>query len=79
MTHVWNSKMGGAASMQVELLESIIPHDRRELALALFHENDYSINGKILLFGRRRNSLIHVPIFRRTSHHIIIIQASWKR
>ena len=58
MTHVWNSKMGGAASMQVELLESIIPHDRRELALALFHENDYSINGKILLFGRRRILLI---------------------
>ncbi|KAL3786083.1 hypothetical protein ACHAW5_009607 [Stephanodiscus triporus] len=48
MTQVWDSKMG-AASRHVELLESIIPHDRRELALSLFHENDYSINGK--LFG----------------------------
>jgi len=48
MTQVWDSKMG-AASRQVELLESIIPHDRRELALSLFHENDYKINGK--LFG----------------------------
>ncbi len=41
----------GAASMQVELLESIIPHDRRELALALFHENEYSINGKFTYSG----------------------------
>ena len=55
MTHVWDSKMG-AASMQVELLESIIPHDRRELALALFHENEYSLNGKLLI--RRRRILI---------------------
>ena len=46
----------GAASMQVELLESIIPHDRRELALALFHENEYSLNGKLLI--RRRRILI---------------------
>ena len=45
---VWNSKMG-AASKEIELLESLIPHDRKEMALALFHENDYKINGK--LFG----------------------------
>ncbi len=43
---VWSSKMG-AASKEVELLESLIPHDRREMALALFHENDCKINGKL--------------------------------
>ncbi len=37
----------GAASKEAELLESLIPHDRREMALALFHENDYKINGKL--------------------------------
>jgi hypothetical protein len=48
MMQAWNSEMG-AASKQVELLESLIPHDRKEMALTLFHENDYKINGK--LFG----------------------------
>ena len=30
---------------EVTLLESIVPHDRKESALRLFAENNYSING----------------------------------
>jgi hypothetical protein len=45
MVQAWNSKMG-AASKQLELMEPLIPHDRKEMALAMFHENDYKINGK---------------------------------
>ncbi|KAL3823274.1 hypothetical protein ACHAXA_003422 [Cyclostephanos tholiformis] len=55
MMQAWNSEMG-AASKQVELLESLIPHDRKEMALTLFHENDYKINGildKVMLPRRR--------------------------
>jgi hypothetical protein len=41
---VWDAQKG-AESGKVELLESVIPHERKELALALFHENNYKLNG----------------------------------
>ena len=47
---VWDSTLAGNASTEVTLLESIVPHDRRESALRLFHENKYQINGKYILF-----------------------------
>lgn len=65
MMQLWNSKMG-AASKQIELLESLIPHDRKEMALTLFHENDYKINGK--LFGDKYEEL---NISRPTSYDSI--------
>ena len=43
---VWDSTLARNASTEVSLLESIVPHDRRESALRLFHENKYKINGK---------------------------------
>jgi len=42
---VWDAQKG-AESGKVELLESVLPHERKELALALFHENNYKLNGK---------------------------------
>lgn len=42
---VWDAQKG-AESGKIELLESLIPHERKELALALFHENNYKLNGK---------------------------------
>lgn len=41
---VWDSKRA-KLSGETELLESIIPHDRKEAALKLFHENGYKIDG----------------------------------
>ncbi|KAL7532275.1 hypothetical protein ACHAXR_005492 [Thalassiosira sp. AJA248-18] len=42
---VWDSKKARVASGQIDLLESIVPHDRKESALELLHENDHQING----------------------------------
>ena len=43
---VWDSTLARNASTEMSLLESIVPHDRRESALRLFHNNKYKINGK---------------------------------
>lgn len=48
---VWDSTMAGRASIEVSLLESIIPHDRKESALTLFHENSYQLNGTCMLYS----------------------------
>ena len=47
---VWDSTLAGNASTEVAVLESIVPHDRKESALRLFHENKYQLNGKYILF-----------------------------
>ena len=38
---VWDANKASEVSRQVDLLESIVPRDRREAALRLFHENEY--------------------------------------
>ena len=42
---VWDSTMAKNKIAEVTLLESIVPHDRKESALRLFAENNYSIKG----------------------------------
>ena len=42
---VWDANKVRDATEQINLLESIVPHDRKETALKLFHENGYQING----------------------------------
>ena len=44
---VWNSNKA-IESGEISLLENIVPHDRKEAALKLFHENDYRISGSVL-------------------------------
>ncbi len=46
MIQVWDSTKG-ADNGELELLESIVPHERKELALRLFQENDYHIDYRI--------------------------------
>ena len=43
---VWDSNMAENASNEVSLLESIVPHDRKESALKLFAQNNYQIKGE---------------------------------
>lgn len=38
---VWDADKASGVSRQLDLLESIVPRDRREAALRLFHENNY--------------------------------------
>mmetsp|Transcript_15943 Transcript_15943/g.33684 ORF Transcript_15943/g.33684 Transcript_15943/m.33684 type:complete len:226 (-) Transcript_15943:217-894(-) len=45
---VWDSNKARVATRQVNILESIVPHDRKELALKLFHENGYEIYETLL-------------------------------
>ena len=42
---VWDANKARESTEQINLLESIVPHDRKETALKLFHENGYQING----------------------------------
>lgn len=51
MIQIWDSTKG-ADNSEIKLLEAIIPHERKALALKLFHENDYQIGGKIHFFHR---------------------------
>lgn len=48
MIQDWDSTKGANNRGEIELLESIVPHERKELALKLFHANDYQIAGTIL-------------------------------
>jgi hypothetical protein len=43
-TRVWNARLA-SQSADTDILEEIIPHDRKEAALALFSQNDYKIDG----------------------------------
>mmetsp|Transcript_19581 Transcript_19581/g.35454 ORF Transcript_19581/g.35454 Transcript_19581/m.35454 type:complete len:174 (-) Transcript_19581:68-589(-) len=45
---VWDSKKAREAAREIDLLESIVPHDRKEIALKLFHDNNYQINADVL-------------------------------
>ena len=46
MIQVWDSTKS-VDNRELELLESIVPHERKELALCLFQENDYHIDYRI--------------------------------
>ena len=45
MIQVWDSTKS-ADNMELTLLESIVSHERKELALQLFRDNEYHIGGK---------------------------------
>ena len=47
---VWDSSKAREATREINLLESIVPHDRKESALKLFHDNNYQINAGTLIF-----------------------------
>ena len=59
---VWDSTMAGRASIEVGLLESIIPSDRKESALRLFHENSYQLNGACI-YSSLVCTLYHQSLF----------------
>ena len=59
-TTVWDTKRAAAASRELDLLESIVPHDRKETALKLFHENNYQVNGTNMNFVRVFIVIIYV-------------------
>mmetsp|Transcript_15236 Transcript_15236/g.31065 ORF Transcript_15236/g.31065 Transcript_15236/m.31065 type:complete len:290 (+) Transcript_15236:59-928(+) len=41
---VWDSAKARESSKELSLLENIVPHDKKEAALQLFHENAYKLN-----------------------------------
>lgn len=45
---VWDSRKAGMATKQINLFESIVPHERKESAFKLFHKNDYEMNNTFL-------------------------------
>ena len=63
MIQVWDSTKG-ADNRELELLESIVPHERKELALRLFQENDYHIDYRI----GGKNRFFHQLMFKLFNH-----------
>ena len=64
---VWDANKARDATEQINLLESIVPHDRKETALKLFHENGYQINGTFEKYFRCQKcsilfSLLFYPV-----------------
>ncbi|KAL7535080.1 hypothetical protein ACHAXR_007226 [Thalassiosira sp. AJA248-18] len=64
---VWDSSKARVARGQIDLLESIVPHDRKESALELFHDNDYQIN-EMKIYSRRSNKFITTDASSHQSH-----------
>lgn len=59
--------MAENASNEVSLLESIVPHDRKESALRLFAENNYQIKGE------RMYMILYLLILSFSSQYLLIL------